>query len=65
MMRIILLIVLLLVSLSGASVCFYGAYECFKTIRDKFVGCLFGFNVLTCTILSVLAIVNLTKLILS
>ena len=64
-MRIILLIVLLQVSLSGAGVCSYGAYECFKTIGDKFAGCLFGFNGLMCIILFVLAIITLIKLILS
>lgn len=65
MKRIMLLIILVLVSLSGAGVCSYGAYECFKTIGDKFAGCLFGFNVLLCIILFVLAIIALIKLILS
>lgn len=61
MKSIMLLIILVLVSLSGAGVCSYGAYECFKTIGDKFAGCLFGFNGLMCLILFVLAIKALIK----
>ena len=61
MMRIILLIVLLQVSLSGVGVCSYGAYECFKTIGDRFAGCLFGFNGILCIILSILAIKTLIQ----
>ena len=57
---ILLLIVLLQVSLSGAGVCSYRAYECFK-LGDRFAGCIFGFNGLVCIILFVLSIITLIK----
>lgn len=60
MMKLLLLL-FLLVCLLGTGFCSYAAYESFK-IRDKFIGCLFGFNVPLFIILFVLGIIKATML---
>lgn len=57
--KILALLLLLVISLAGAVIGSWGAYECFK-IRDKFVGCLFGFNGLLCIVLFIVSIIRAT-----